>query len=191
MASVALQTWLTTAKSELDEIEIAHAAVGGTAPGRRYATLQLNHAYAMLLSSQFQRFCRDLHTEAASFLAKNGALGPFQSVALTALTQGRKLDTGNPNEGNVGSDFARLGMINLWNDVSVHHGRNPSHRKKLKTLAEWRNAIAHQDFSKVGKATTLTLGTVQSWRAACGGLAVTLDSLVGDYVHQVVGPRPW
>lgn len=47
----------------LDEIEAAHASVGGTGPGRRYATQQSNQAYAMLLASQFQGFCRDLHTE--------------------------------------------------------------------------------------------------------------------------------
>jgi len=191
MSSVALQTWRTTARSELNEIESAHTAVGGSARGRRYATLQLNHAYAMLLSSQFQRLCRDLHTEAASCLVQHGAIGAFRSVALTALTQGRKLDSGNPNEGNVGSDFARLGMTSLWNDINAQDGRNADRRRKLRALGEWRNAIAHQDFSKVGGTTTLTLGTVQSWRTACSGLAVTLDSLVGRYVFQVVGAKPW
>jgi hypothetical protein len=191
MGSVALQTWQTKASAELREIEGAHAAVGGTSRGRRYATLQLNHAYTMLLSSQFQRFCRDLHSEAASFLAQNGAVGAFQSVALTALTQGRKLDTGNPNESNIGSDFARLGMINLWDDVNSSNGHNRGRRNKLKTLNEWRNAIAHQDFRKIGRNSALTLGTVQSWRAACNGLALSFDALVGDYAHQVVGKRPW
>lgn len=64
--SAALQTWKSTAKGALDEIAAAHAAVGGQGPGRRYATQEINHAYAVLLSSQFQRFCRDLHTEAAA-----------------------------------------------------------------------------------------------------------------------------
>lgn len=191
MVSVALRTWRTRAGTELDEIEAAHAAVGGTGRGRRYATLQLNHAYTMLLSSQFQRFCRDLHSEAASFLAQNGARGAFQSVALTALTQGRKLDIGNPNEGNIGADFARLGMTNLWDDVNAADSRNQGRRKKLRTLNEWRNAIAHQDFSKVGATTALVLKTVQSWRAACDGLAASFDALVGDYAYQVVAQRPW
>jgi len=47
----------------LDEIEAAHASVGGTGPGRRYATQQINQAYALLIASQFQGFCHDLHTE--------------------------------------------------------------------------------------------------------------------------------
>ena len=129
MASVALQTWRTIAAAELDQIQAAHAAVGGRGRGRRYATLQLNHAYTMLLSSQFQRFCRDLHSEVAAFLAQNGAVGAFKLVALTALTQSRKLDTGNPNEGNIGSDFARLGMTDLWDDVNARHGYNQRRRK--------------------------------------------------------------
>lgn len=145
----------------------------------------------MLLSSQFQRFCRDLHSEAASFLAQHGAVGAFQSVARTALTQGRKLDTGNPNEGNIGADFARLGMISLWDDVNAWDGRNRGRRIKLRSLNEWRNAIAHQDFSKVGGTTALLLGTVQSWRAACDGLAGTFDTLVGSYIQQLVAKRPW
>ena len=135
MPSVAFKTWRSASSSELDEIEAAHAAVGGTGRGRRYATLQLNHAYAMLLSSQFQRFCRDLHTETAACLVQHGATGAFQSVALTALTQGRKLDTGNPNEGNIGSDFARLGMAHLWDDVDDHHRHNLRRREKLRALA--------------------------------------------------------
>ena len=47
----------------LDEIAGADAAVGGAARGRRYATQQINRAYAVLLASEFQGFCRDLHSE--------------------------------------------------------------------------------------------------------------------------------
>jgi hypothetical protein len=47
----------------LDEIEAAHAGVGGVGPGRRYATQQINRAYAVLLASEFQGFCRDLYSQ--------------------------------------------------------------------------------------------------------------------------------
>ena len=40
----------------LDEMAEAHAAVGGTARGRRYTTQQLNQAYAVLLAAHFQGF---------------------------------------------------------------------------------------------------------------------------------------
>ena len=63
MPSYSLNRWSSERSEALDEIENAHLSVGGTARGRRYATQQINHAYATLLSAQFQGFCRDLHSE--------------------------------------------------------------------------------------------------------------------------------
>src|SRR5579871_1232084 len=101
MPSVAWQYWSAGRAAALDEIEHAHRSVGGTGPGRRYLTQQINQAYAVLLSSQFQGFCRDLHTECVEYL-----VGPAASAVLLAtyrrnLLFARKLDTGNPNPGNI------------------------------------------------------------------------------------------
>ena len=63
MSSQSLTRWNGERVDALDEIENAHAMVGGTERGRRYATQQINYAYAALLSSHFQGFCRDLHSE--------------------------------------------------------------------------------------------------------------------------------
>ena len=63
MPSYSLNHWTRERSEALDEIANAHSSVGGSARGRRYATQQINHAYATLLSSQFQGFCRDLHSE--------------------------------------------------------------------------------------------------------------------------------
>lgn len=54
MPSVALLEWQAGRAAALDEIEAAHRAIGGTGPGRRYATRQINFAYAVLLASQFR-----------------------------------------------------------------------------------------------------------------------------------------
>src|SRR4051794_12152503 len=105
MPSVALQTWQTTRAALLDEIESAHRSVGGAGPGRRTATQQLNLAYAVLLSSHFQGFCRDLHTESADFLAAQITPASLQAVIRTEWQVGRKLDQGNPTPGNIGADF--------------------------------------------------------------------------------------
>ncbi len=51
------------ARTRSIELENAHAIVGGTERGRRYATQQINYSCATLLSSHFQGFCRDLHSE--------------------------------------------------------------------------------------------------------------------------------
>ena len=63
MPSNSLTKWAGERTDALDEIADAHAIVGGTERGRRYATRQINYSYATLLTSHFQGFCRDLHSE--------------------------------------------------------------------------------------------------------------------------------
>ena len=191
MASAALAWWRTAAAIGLDEVEAAHAAVGGTGRGRRYATGQLNNAYAVLLSSQFQRFCRDLHAEAADHLATIvPAAVRFTFVSL--LTQGRKLDTGNPNPGNIGSDYDRLGL-EFWQQPVWTSRSSVRRRRALEAWNGWRNAIAHQDFGKpiCGGRTVVTLSEVRLWRRACDGLCTTFDRVTGDHLRDALGQPPW
>ncbi len=63
MPSHSLTKWNAERAEALDKIEDAHATVGSTERGRRYATQQINYSYTALLSSHFQGFCRDLHSE--------------------------------------------------------------------------------------------------------------------------------
>lgn len=58
MPSHSLIRWNGERAEALDEIETAHAMVGGTERGRRFATQQINYAYAALLSWHFQGFCQ-------------------------------------------------------------------------------------------------------------------------------------
>src|SRR5437879_7303033 len=100
MPSVSLQSWFSSRSACLDEIEAAHHSVGGAGPGRRVATQQINQAYAVLLSSQFQGFCRDLHTECIMHII--GAVTPagIQATLRDEFLLARRLDRGNPNAGN-------------------------------------------------------------------------------------------
>src|SRR5689334_773246 len=96
MASKAYRRWSTVRTSALDEIAQAHVAVGGTGPGRRYTTQQLNQAYAVMAASQFQGFCRDLHSECIGHLLRVIAPPPaLWPLLLGELTRGRWLDRGN------------------------------------------------------------------------------------------------
>lgn len=74
MSSRALRNWQTRSRKVLDEVEAAHAVVGGGRGARAFARQQINQAYVVLLSSQFQRFCRDLHSDAVDYLAAQPAL---------------------------------------------------------------------------------------------------------------------
>jgi hypothetical protein len=186
--SIALQRWDTTAQAALDEIEAAHQAIGGNRRGRRYATLQVNHAYAMLLSSQFQGFCRELHMSAVDFLVANVEPASVRTALYSLMIQGRKLDQGNPNPGNLGADFSRLGL-EFWTQVNALAPRNAARQRQLDDLATWRNAIAHQDWSKLGP--DLRLKQVQRWRSTCRALATAFDVAVGGHLAGLVGSAPW
>ena len=97
MPSQALRKWLTDRTTTLDDLENAHRSVRGAGSGARAAIQQINQAYAVLLSAQFQGFCRELHTQCADLL-----VGPLPNVdhpiaMRINLLFGRKLDRGNPN----------------------------------------------------------------------------------------------
>src|ERR1700682_682286 len=100
MPSISLQKWQESRRLELDEIVEAHRAVGGSGRGRRHATQQVNHAYAVLLSSQFQGFCRDLHSECTQHIVEQVPVA-LQNLLGGELVRYRKLDRGNANSGSV------------------------------------------------------------------------------------------
>src|SRR5437016_2897894 len=122
MPSTSFRQWRTVRASGLDEIAHAHAAVGGTARGRRYTTQQINRAYAMLLASHFQGFCRDLHSECvAHLLAVISPPPPLWNLVRAEFDRSRLLDRGNAQPSSLGADFARLG-IDLWRDLAAYDG---------------------------------------------------------------------
>ena len=193
MPSQSLLRWQTERMAALDQIEAAHAAVGGGGSGRRYATQQINQAYAMMVSSQFQGFCRDLHSEAADLVSAQGAVhDPRRVILRVRLTEGRQLDSRNPNPGSIGSDFNRFG-IKFWDAVIVRHPRNSILQKRLEALNVWRNAIVHQDFTapELGGRSTLQILEVRQWRSACGSLASEFDRVMADYLATMFGIQHW
>ncbi len=191
MSSASLQRWLADRASELDQLEGAHSAVGGAGPGRRWATRQINHAYAVLLCSQFQGFCRDLHSESVDHLVRSISPEILQTALRSEFVFARKLDRENPNAGNLGSDFNRLGL-SFWTEVGRDDSRNAMRKERLDKLNQWRNAIAHQDFdpAKLGPR-KLTLGMVESWRRACDALARSFDHVLKRYLTSISGRPPW
>jgi hypothetical protein len=192
MPSRSLHRWHTHGRRALDEIEAAHRAVGRKGPGARYAAQQVTQAYVVLLSSQFQLFCRDLNTECIGRLLEHPSMAPFESILFVRFTEGRKLETGNPNPGNIGSDFNRLG-IKFWTEVRHGNPRAERHQGALEELNRWRNAVAHQDFRNpvLNGRSTVTLHEVRRWRVACNALAMDFDRVMRTYLHGLCGKPPW
>jgi HEPN superfamily RiboL-PSP-like protein len=191
MSSSSLALWKNERSDALNEIEAAHKSVGGTGRGRRYATEQLNHAYAMLLSSQFQGFCRDLHSECSSQFAVGLSQVELRQMLNSSLLNNRRLDRGNPNPDNIGSDFDRFALP-FWDEIYSHESRCRDFRKRLEELNKWRNAIAHQDFdpSRLGTS-VLRLQQVRKWRIACNQLATAFDEVMRLQIMSVNGVSPW
>jgi hypothetical protein len=148
------------------------------------------------VAAQFQRFCRDLHSEASQRLADAVLPRAFRGAVLRLLTEGRRLDAGNANAGTLGADFDRLGL-EFWAEVEA----TAQHRRLLRDLERlnvWRNAVVHQDFAmKPGREKLVRgtspdrLGDVRRWREACDALARVFDGIVRAHVDGVVGGDPW
>lgn len=193
MPSIAFQKWRASRAAALDRIEEAHGAVGGDKPGRRIMRQQLNQFYAVTLSSQFQGFCRDFHTECAKLLVAPVSDPNLRQTLYVSLVSWRRLDTGNPNPGNIGADFKRLGL-DLWPPVDTDHPRNPQSRGLLEELNAWRNAIAHESFAPAmlkGGRVVLPLARVRRWRKACDGLARSFDTVLRAHLLTMTGVAPW
>lgn len=144
MTSSALSEWRTSRAAKIERLLTAHKAIGGSTPGGRWETAELNHAIILRLASEFQGFCRDLHDEAVRVVVS--ALVPDrpelrQRLALPYLTM-RKLDRGNATPDGLGNDFGLLG-ISLWADLEAKHPQKASHwRQRLRLLNEVRT-VSH------------------------------------------------
>jgi hypothetical protein len=170
MISVSYKRWRITRAKALDEIEGAHAAIGGTGLGRRFATQQLNHAYAVMLAAQFQGYCRDLHAECVDHLIR--ILAPpiaMKLIVESEIQRGRQLDQRNAQPASIGADFGRFG-IDIWMNAISQDPRNARWKASLDSLNEWRNAIAHQSFdpARLRGAPVLRLAQVREWHIGEG-----------------------
>lgn len=193
MPSQSLHRWRTDARAALDQIQNAHAAVGGNQRGRRYATLHINHAYLVLVSSHFQRFCRDLHTESIDHLCRQHVNpDPRRDILRIMLTLNRQLDSRNPTPLAIGADFNRFNL-SFWD--AVRQGApvyNQRRHRLLEELNGWRNAIAHQDFAPHNlRPQDLNLATVQTYRNACNHLATRFDAVMASHLATITGITPW
>jgi len=192
MYSVSCHKWTNVRSKSLDEIERTHTAVEGIGRGRRYATQQINRAYAVLLAAHFQGYCRDLHSECLDHLVSSLIPTMIQPIVRAEFDLNRQLKAKNAQKGSIGSDFNRLG-ISFWKEVEAHNLAKSAHIALLAEMNEWRNAIVHEDYdpTKLGGTTTLQLTKVKKWRKACNKLARSFDAVMRQYVQSLIGSSPW
>jgi len=191
MSSNSLQRWKGERATALNEIEAAHTQVGGSQRGRRYATQQINRAYVVLLSSEFQGFGRDLYSECVDHIVA-AAPSHLRTLMRDQFFWGQPFGRGNPQASAIGSDFGRFGRP-FWEDVYAQHAQNRRRKVMLDELMTWRNAIAHNDFDPdvFGPNPALHLRQVRRWRSALRGLSDGFDRVLRDHLTGILGGAPW
>ena len=191
MPSNSLLQWRGQRAAALDEILAAHNRVGGTSRGRRYATQQINRAYAVLLSSEFQGFCRDLYSEAVDHVVA-AAPPHLHGLVRAQFHWGQPFGRGNPQAGAIGADYGRLGFL-FWDAAYAIHAHNRRRKAMLDELMVWRNAISHNDFDPAvfGPDPALHLQQVRRWRSALNGLCEGFDRVLRDRLTALLGVAPW
>jgi hypothetical protein len=193
--SVALEEWRGPSSLALDEIELLHWQVECIGAGEPALTEQINHHYVTLLVAHFQRYCRAVHAEAAHILASGVPDPELAELVEGLLDQRRLLDRGNPTPTALGGDFGRFGL-RLWQELEAGDRRTRTRKEKLERLCEWRNGITHGDLPRKRAAgllvpAVLTLETCRDWRAALGGLAISIDKAVAARCRTLGCPEPW
>jgi hypothetical protein len=192
MPSFAWIFWKANRSAALSEFEVIHRKIGKTGPGTKHARQQVNQAYLLMLSGQFQGFCRDLHSECVDHLATCVQPPSVRAMLTAEFHFGRKLDTGNPNPGNIGNDFNRFGF-DFWSALLAHDPRLKAQQDDLRAVNDWRNAIAHQSFDpvKLGGSTSLRHSQIKAWRKSCDVLADAFDDVVANQLFVITGIKPW
>ncbi|MFF2087297.1 hypothetical protein ACFVVM_26285 [Nocardia sp. NPDC058176] len=169
--SPALIKWNTDRAAALDSMVAVHGKVVDGKVGRQYATGHLNRALFVVLASEFQGYCRDLHDEAAWVMTDGlEPLGdPRIPILRNALVRGRRLDGGNAQPAALGSDFSSIGM-DFWPAVEAMY---PTKR------AQWRAFLEN-----------MTLATFKKWRTTLKGFVAGMDKVVEAYLQDTAG-KSW
>jgi hypothetical protein len=192
MPSDALLAWQTNRMARLQNVEADCLHLEGlhaADPGRVQEYIR---SYVVLLSAEFQGFCRDLHYECAAKLVLSVTPLALQDVLRSQCVFRLKLDTGNANPGNLGDDFNRY-QFKFWAAVLALDPRHEPRKNRLDMLNTWRNAIAHHDYdpAALGGTATLTIPQVRDWRTDCDALATAFDTVVRDHLQATTGVSPW
>jgi hypothetical protein len=177
-------------------MEAAIRTVCGSGPAERAMRRQLVDAAIVLLAGHFQGCCRELHTEAAGFMA--GCVRPAitSNLVHTLLLHQRALSRGNAHPAALAADFARLG-VDVWDELGRRNPRNAVRRLRIEQLNVWRNAIAHQDFAFSNSQTATTSGMARDWRSlriwrhSCSALVHELDAVVKRHLTGLADEPPW
>jgi hypothetical protein len=192
MPSDTFIAWQTIRVPRLNNIEADCLHLGALYPTDPDRVQEYVRSYAVLLSSEFQGFCRDLHSECADRFVSSVVPVVLRNMLRAQCVYGRKLDTGNPNASNLGADFNRY-AFDFWPAVFALDPAHDARRHRLAMLNAWRNAVAHHDYdpAELGGTTTLAVSQVRDWQSDCEAFATAFDVVMRNRLFATTGLAPW
>lgn len=124
----------------------------------------LNRACVVMLTSAMQAYVGDVFL-ACSEKAFGRALSDSERTDY-AKTWSR---WGNPSDANIINLFRRLGIQDVFHDLSWQGQSTTTLKANLNKINQVRNKIAHgQEIRVDGQAFALTLNNILRWRQVCG-----------------------
>ena len=190
MLSASLLAWNGDRATRLDGIDAQCAAV----PAGDVVHLdECLRGYVMHLSAHFQGFCRGLYFECSQVCSLAVPVG-MRLLAQKQFTASLALEKGNPSHENLVRDFNRFGFdLNFTATHVTDHVVNGPRITALGHLQAWRNRAVHQGTGTLGGGVplALTLAIIRDWRAACNGLAASLDDIMYQHLTGVLGVPAW
>ena len=189
MPSAALTQWQNDRVPRLNEVEAHCAAVLALAPPNPRFLDETLRGFVLHLSAHYQGLCRDLYTECSQICIASVPIG-LKATTQAQFSAQLKLEKGNPTHDNMKRDFNRFGFLL---DLQAANAANAQRVTDLGHLNDWRNKAAHQGTQALGGGVpvTLTLPTLQGWRASCDGLAISLDDIMRAELLRILGNSPW
>lgn len=190
MTSTSLQQWQSSRRQRLDELFALPPDID---------VEQRSLALLVRLAAEWRGFARDLHDEATDSLvdwAGSRAAAKVALVLRSLLTGDRRL-TGGADESALDRDFARLGVVALWELLDAADERHGvTGRGQLRRLLQARDGLVADDQATLSQLRregfALDLPTAARWRQALDDLATDLDGVVADHLAALLGiPRPW
>ncbi len=189
MPSASFTIWQNDRTLRLNEVESHCAAVLAVVPPNPIFLDETLRGFVLHLSAHFQGFCRNLYTECSQLWIATIPSG-LRATAQAQFSAQLALEKGNPSYENIKRDFNRFGFLL---DLQAVHPLGRQHITELGHLNDWRNKAAHQGTQPLrpGVPAALTLAVIRGWRAACDGLASSLDGVMYGELLRILGVAPW
>jgi hypothetical protein len=192
MTLPALRKWRSNRLTRLDLVLAAHPHAAGSRTDPAVAP-EWTRALVLIVASEFQGFCRDLHDDAAEAIARGVVSDDrrIRDIIISGLTVNRGLNRRGADVQTLEDDFLRLGMA-LWPSLSKQHPiAAPVWLEALRYLHKARNGVVHDDLTSVAIAQaagwTLQIDTVRRWRKLVNEIAEAMGCIVNQELAESFG----